>query len=285
MKSILLLFLLPFLITSEAGSRKFGPDLFCFEDAFLLSPGRSFDSKVRLLKDIGFDGFEMEGLDSCNWKLAALDRAGLKLHMVYVEVNLDKENPYDSRLKDFITKLDGRHTTLWLHVHNDALSPSDTTGDARCVAIIRELADYASRYSVSIALYPHSRFWLEKVGDSVRLTKKIDRSNVGAVFNLCHFLKTDERSELESRLKESIPYLAAVSVNGADDGNTRDMDWSKLIQPLGSGNFDVLNILRILKNNNFKGPVGLQCYNIEGDPSVFLKKSMKTWHDYIGVLK
>jgi sugar phosphate isomerase/epimerase len=284
MKSLLLFFLLFILISSEASSQKFRPDLFCFEDAFLLTPLSSFDSRVRLLKDLGFDGFEMEGLDSCYSKLAALDRAGLKLYMVYIEVDLDKANAYDPRLKDFIAKLSGRHTTLWLHVHNDALSPSDTTGDARCVAVLRELADFSSMYGVSIALYPHSRFWLEKVGDSVRLTKKIGRSNVGAVFNLCHFLKTDERSALEIRLKESIPYLAAVSVNGADDGNTRDMDWSRLIQPLGTGNFDVLNILRVLKNNNFKGPVGLQCYNIEGDPAVFLKKSMKAWQDYIGIL-
>ena len=45
---------------------------------------------------------------------------------------------------------------------------------------------------------------------------------------------------LKSRLKESIPYLSAVSINGADDGDTNEMEWSRLIQPLGNGSFDVL---------------------------------------------
>ena len=66
-----------------------------------------------------------------------------------------------------------------------------------------------------------------------------------------------------------------------DDGNTNEMDWNRLIQPLGNGSFDVLRILRVLKEKNYKGPIGLQCYNIPGEPSVFLSKSMKTWNTYL----
>ena len=86
---------------------------------------------------------------------------------------------------------------------------------------------------------------------------------------------------LEKQLKESIPYLAAVSINGADDGKTNDMEWSALIQPLGMGSFDVLGLLRILRNNNYNGPVGLQCYNIKGDPSVISQDSIDSWNRYM----
>ena len=55
----------------------------------------------------------------------------------------------------------------------------------------------------------------------------------------------------------------------------------RLIQPLGEGSFDVLNILRLLKNNNYRGPVGLQCYDIKGDPAVFLKTSITAWERYL----
>jgi len=112
------------------------------------------------------------------------------------------------------------------------------------------------------------------------LNRKINRQNVGAVFNLCHYLKTDEKGALERKLIKSIPYLAAVSINGADDGDTRDMDWSRLIQPLGQGSYDVLKILRLLRDNNYRGPIGLQCYNIPGEPSEFLKISIDTWNRY-----
>jgi sugar phosphate isomerase/epimerase len=201
--------------------------------------------------------------------------------MVYVQIDLEKEQPYDPRLEDFIRKVKDSGVTIWLHIHSDKYGPSDPAGDEACVTIIRKLADYARDYNVNLAIYPHSRFWLEKVGDSVRLTAKIDRKNVGAVFNLCHYLKTDDRDSLEKKLVKAIPYLSAVSVNGADDGLTKDMEWSRLIQPLGNGTFDVLNILRILKNNHYKGPVGLQCYDIKGDPRQFLKVSMNAWRWYL----
>jgi sugar phosphate isomerase/epimerase len=234
-----------------------------------------------LLKDLGFDGIELEGLDNADEKLRIADEYKLKVFMVYIQIDIDKEQPYDVRLQDFIKKVRDMGVTLWLHVHSEKYGPSDPLGDEICVPILQKLADYAKDYNVKIALYPHSRFWLEKVGDGVRLTQKIERKNVGAVFNLCHYLKTDERNSLEKRLTESIPYLSAVSINGADDGETNEMDWSRLIQPLGYGSFDVLSILGILRNNNYSGPVGLQCYDIKGEPSEFLKISIDSWQKYM----
>ena len=275
--SIILILILPFAVKAQ----EFNPGFFCFEDAFLLSPGYAFDSRVKLLKDLGFDGIELEGLENADEKLRILDKYKLKVFMVYIQVDIEKEQPYDTRLNDFIKNVRDKGVALWLHIHSDKYGPSDPLGDELCVPVIQKLADFANDYDVKIALYPHSRFWLEKVGDAVRLTQKINRKNVGAVFNLCHFLKTDDRSTIEKSLRESIPYLAAVSINGADDGATRDMEWSRLIQPLGRGSFDVLNILRILRTNNYKGPVGLQCYDIKGDPSEFLRVSIESWHKYM----
>lgn len=284
MKSAAIISVFLMLVSQGINGQQYKPDLFCFEDAFLLTSGYTFDAQVKLLKDLGFDGIELEGLDNADEKLRILDDNKLKVFMVYIQIDIDKEQPYDSRLPDFIKKVRDKNVTLWLHIHSDNFGPSDPLGDEICVPIIQKLADFAKDYNVKIALYPHSRFWLEKVGDSVRLTMKIERRNVGAVFNLCHFLKTDERDLIEKRLIEAIPFLSAVSINGADDGKTNDMDWSRLIQPLGQGSFDVLNILRILKEHNYSGPVGLQCYNIPGEPSEFLKMSLESWSRYLNEL-
>jgi sugar phosphate isomerase/epimerase len=268
------------LISLSVNAQQFSPGFFCFEDAFLLSPKYSFDDNAKLLSSLGFDGIELEGLEMADEKLAILDKYDLRLFMVYIQVDLEKNQPYDIRLQEFIKKIKDKGVTLWLHIHSDNFGPSDTLGDEACVPVIQKLADYASAYNVKIALYPHSRFWLEKVEDGVRLTRKINRQNVGAVFNLCHYLKTDEKGLLERKLIRSIPYLAAVSINGADDGDTRDMDWSRLIQPLGQGSYNVLKIIRLLRDNNYRGPIGLQCYNIPGEPSEFLKISIDTWNRY-----
>ncbi|HAM11105.1 MAG: hypothetical protein A2X05_10075 [Bacteroidetes bacterium GWE2_41_25] len=281
MRSVIVSFFIVFALSINLCGQRFDPDFFCFEDAFLLTGNYTFEDQASILNQLGFDGIELEGLENSGEKLEIMDRLNLPVSMVYIQIDLEKEEPYDPKLVDFIRKVRDRGVTLWLHIHSVQFKPSDPEGDRLCVPVIQKLADLAQQYNVKIALYPHSRFWLEKVEDSVRLTEKINRKNVGAVFNLCHFLKTDDRNKLEEKLINSIPYLAAVSINGADDGMTNEMEWDRLIQPLGEGSFDVLSVLMLLRDNNYRGPVGLQCYNIAGDPAEFLARSMKTWNSYI----
>jgi len=134
---------------------------------------------------------------------------------------------------------------------------------------------------MKLAFYPHANFWVEKVADGIRLAEKINRDNVGTVFNLCHFLKKDDPSKLEERLEQAFPHLFLVSINGADNGDTNIMGWERLIQPLGKGDYDVYHVLKLLKEKGYSNPVGLQCYNIPGKPEDFLKYSVKTWKKYI----
>ncbi len=282
MKIAIVFCLLLFSFTSF--SQQFHPKFFCFEDAFMEQHNTDPVFQTQLLKNLGFDGMELMGLDRMDEKLAAIDRQGLQLFMVYIAIHLENPEPFDSRLFDFIKKVRNKGVTLWLHIMSDKLKPSDVTGDQLCIPIIQKIADFATECGVSVALYPHTGFWLEKLDDSVRLTKKINRRNVGAVFNLCHFLKADEKDRLEQILVLAIPYLKAVSINGADEGATNQMEWSQLIQPLGKGTFDVLKVLKILKVNHYSGPIGLQCYAIPGKPEEFLKTSAESWKEYIKIL-
>jgi sugar phosphate isomerase/epimerase len=276
---ILLLFL-----CTEIGAKEFKPSFFVFEDGLWNAESNSTDYWAALVKNSGFDGMELIGLDRIDSMLPELKKYNLRLFTLYIQIDLEKEQPYDSRLKEYIRKMKDTGLHLWVHVHSENIEPSDTKGDERCVAIISELAGYAEKYNVRIAFYPHSNFWVEKVGDGVRLAKKINRKNVGTVFNLCHFLKGDETDNLEAQLKNAMPYLFLVSINGADDGDTHQMGWDSLIQPLGRGNYDVYHVLELLKEFGYNNPVGLQCYNIEGKPEAFLKESVNTWRKYINQL-
>jgi sugar phosphate isomerase/epimerase len=281
MKSFLLSAILILMGSIVLPAQIFQPRFYCFEDAFLKINTDSPEYQTSLIRKIGFDGMELMGLDGIDRKLQTLEQQKLQLFMVYIQINIEKELPYDSRLRDFIKKVQNKGVTLALHIHSDQFAQSDSLGDRLCIPIIQDLADYAVSFGVNIALYPHTGFWLEKIEDCLRLTKKINRRNVGAIFNLCHYLKADEKDLLEKKLVKAIPYLAAVSINGCDDGNTREMGWDRLIQPLGKGTFDVLHVLRILKANNYTGPIGLQCYNLPGEPDDFLMSSMETWKKYL----
>ena len=153
-------------------------------------------------------------------------------------------------------------------------------GDVKFAEVLTELADYAAKYNVKLAVYPHFSFYCETFSHTLKLVKMANRPNLGAVFNLCHFLKVQGQANLEEQLKEGIPYLFMVSLSGADTGDTQKMDWDRLIQPLGKGSFDPYPIVKLLKDNNYKGKFGLQCYNIKMDCEPALTQSMNTWKTY-----
>ena len=262
-------------------AQNFNPPFFVFEDGLWNAKSDDAVYWSNLIKDSGFDGVELIGLEKVDAMLPVLKQNNLKLFTLYIQVDIDKNVPYDARLKDYIKKYEGEITHLWIHVHSDEFKSSDVKGDKKCVKIISELADFAAGYGVKIAFYPHAGFWVEKVDDGVRLAKKINKPNVGTVFNLCHFLKKDEKDKIAEKLKNAMPYLFLVSINGADDGDTNYFNWDRLIQPLGRGDYDVFNVLKILKELGYHNPVGLQCYNIKGQPEDSLKESVIAWKKYL----
>ncbi len=269
------------IVNLQGFAQKFSPPFFVFEDGLWNAKSDEPAYWANLVKISGFDGVELIGLDKLDGMLPELKKNDMKLYTLYIQIDLEKGQPYDPRLKGYIEKLKNTGLHLWVHVHSEKYLPSDPAGDARCAEIIGELAGYAQKFGVKIAFYPHADFWVEKVDDGIRLAQKINRPNVGTVFNLCHFLKKDEPEKLEQKLKNAMPYLFLVSINGADAGDTNKMEWDRLIQPLGKGDYDVLNVLGILKKLGYKNPIGLQCYNIKGQPEEFLKESVTTWEKYI----
>ena len=125
--------------------------------------------------------------------------------------------------------------------------------------ILREMSDLARDSGSQLLLYPHLGSWVERIEDSVRVAEKVDRPNVGVMFNLCHWLRVDKQRDYKPLLKRAMPRLWAVSINGADSQDDKP-GWDHYIQPLDKGSFDVGALLTTLKELGYKGPVGLQCY-------------------------
>jgi len=132
----------------------------------------------------------------------------------------------------------------------------------------------AAKSGLRVALYPHTGFWVERVEDAIRVAEKVDRKNVGVTFNLCHWLRTDDETNMKSLIKSAMPHLFVVSINGADSGGK---DWKQLIQTLDRGSFNILRFLKALKKSGYTGPIGLQGYGIGGDAYENLKRSMSAW--------
>jgi len=108
----------------------------------------------------------------------------------------------------------------------------------------------------------------------------VDQENVGVVLNLCHLLKVEGEKRWKKKVRKVLPKLFMVSINGADSGDTKNMDWDQLIQPLGEGSFNTYKFVKYLKNKGYGGLFGLQCYNIKQDCEIALTKSFATWQEY-----
>lgn len=228
-----------------------------------------------MLKELGYDGVGHIWLDKVAERLASLDRAGLRLYQITMTVDVSGAQPaYDARFKEVLGLVKGRKVQFDLLVNGRP--SSDPQYDDAAVAILREMSALAADTDAQLLLYPHQGSWVERIEDSVRVAEKVDRPNVGVMFNLCHWLRVDSSREVRPLLKRAMPRLWAVSINGADSRDERP-DWAGYIQPLGQGSFDVGGFLKTLKEEGYRGPVGLQCYGIGGDAREHLERSLKAW--------
>lgn len=241
---------------------------------------RSLPEQAQLLKELGYDGAGHLWLDNVPERLSTLDAAGLKLFHIYIRVDLAPQasQPYDGRLKEVLPLLKGRQITLAALVAGG--KPSDQALDPRAVELLRQIADLAREQGVKVALYPHVGDWLERVEDALRVTRKVDRPNVGVMFNFCHWLKVDDEQNLAPLLRAAKPHLLAVSINGSDRGADVRAGKGRWIAPLDTGEFDLLGLLKALREIGYTGPIGLQCYGIPGDAREHLSRSMTAWRKF-----
>src|SRR5512136_1316790 len=224
---------------------------------------RNLEQQAQMLKELGYDGVGHLWLDNIPERLKTLDAAGLKLFQITMTVDITPgKQAYDPRFKEVMPLLKGRRVQFLLLMNG--LKPSDPAGDARAVEIVREMAAVAAESDAQVLLYPHSYMWMERIQDAVRVADKVDRPNVGVMFNLCHWLRISKDRDYKPLLAQAMPRLWAVSICGADEYDEKP-GWAHYIQPLGRGTFDMLGFLKTLRQLGYTGTIGLQCYGIEGD--------------------
>jgi len=238
---------------------------------------RTFEEQARMLRELGYPGMGHIWLDRVEERLRTLDAAGLRLFQITMVVDLAPgKAPYDTaRFQEVCAAIKGRGVQFDLLVNGRP--PSDPTFDELAVKVLRAMSDQARESGAQLLLYPHQGSWIERIEDALRVANKVDRPNVGVMFNLCHWLRVDTSRDYRPLLQAARPRLWAVSINGADELDEKP-GWDRYIQPLGQGNFDVAGFLRTLREMGYNGPIGLQCYGIGGDAREHLARSLEAWN-------
>jgi len=240
--------------------------------------------KAQLVKQIGFDGLEGMGYEDFFELKNALDKEGLEMPVNYVPLHFETDSKPDSaeisEIKAMI-KASAKGNIIYFHLHSSSFNNDKERGDNEVAGILAELSDYAAPYGIKLCVYPHISFYCETVAHSVKLAKMVNRKNYGAAMSLCHLLKVEGSGGIDEKIEEFTPFLFAVNICGADDGDTKLFGWDRLIQPLGQGSFDTYHFIKSLKDNGYTGPFGLQCYNLKGDAFETLTRSFETWRGYM----
>jgi len=276
------------LVTIAAAAVHAAPNpFFVFDNGLRGEKLKTIDAQLDLVKAVGFAGlsWRTDAPERVKQVLDGAQQRGLKLYVVYANLDLKGGKcVYDPHLKEIIALCKGTDTIIWPNLTSKQFKPSDPAGDDIAVAGVRDLADLCASNGLRIAIYPHVNMWVHRIEDALRLVKKVDRKNVGVSFNLCHALLDGAEDRIPALLDEAAPYLFLVTLNGADS-RTAKGNMPNAIQTLDKGTYDLVPFLKKLKAVGFKGPIGLQCFNIKGDPQVLLTGSMGAWKKMSAVLE
>jgi sugar phosphate isomerase/epimerase len=255
-----------------AHAQKLANPFFAFDNGTGRDQKLPIEEQAELVKRTGYAGLGYTGALHIPEMLHALESRGLKMFSIYAAVHVDGDKPsYEAGLPEAIRQLKGHGTAIWLTVQG--VSPD---GEERAVRMVREVADMAAESGLRVVLYPHLGFYVGRIEDALRIRQLAGRGNVGITFNLAHFLAVKDERNLDQRLREAMPYLELVSINGAE----HEGGWDRLILPLDRGEFDVFGLLKKLVAAGYKGPIGLQCYQVPGDTEDNLKRSMAAWRKF-----
>lgn len=231
----------------------------------------SLDQMAQTLKEVGYAGIYWDrSTAEIPALLTALEKRSLAFTTVY-------RSPKDD-IPSVTAALKGKGTLLILK-----LTREEYQDDVAAVADIRKAAESAAAAGMRVALYPHTGYYMETVEEALRIVGKVNREDVGVVFNLAHFLivnnskNIDYRGKLSPLLRLALPKLFAVTLNGADSTGS---GWNVVVQPLGRGSFDTFGLVKELVDMGYKGPIALQCYGLTGDKRKNLETSMAAWKDF-----
>jgi sugar phosphate isomerase/epimerase len=284
MKNLVLIIMLALISGCNTPEKKLDNTFYAFNNCMRTLPGapETLQEQIELIRKIGYDGLAGHQAQDYFKLRSALDAAGLFMPEIYWGINISEHGDltYNSELDEVIKHSEGRNLIVAIYINADAFLDNKEEGDPIVSAAIGKLADFAAPYGSRVAVYPHLDNYCETSAHAVKLARMADRKNVGAIFNTCHLLKVEGEEGWQEKLINALPFLYMISINGADSGNTKEMGWDQLIQPLGEGTFDTYELVKIAKDNGYEGPFGLQCYNINQDCEVVLTKAMNTWEEY-----
>lgn len=256
-------------------------DLFAMDTCFRHRWGTyPLEARCAMLSDLGYDATYLTLFDAVDeddarrvGSVAAehgLDVTGIYTTLDVAEATAGTGDGGLSDLLDALPSFDAGTVELAVDHGGDGIDPSDQAGDDAAAATLGRICDRAAEHDVSVVLYPHVGFWLERVEDAARLCDRLDRDNLGAAFCGFHWCAVDGE-DLPGSVEAAADHLESVNVSGVA---WPDGEGSATIVPLYRGSFDNFALLGLLERAGYDGPIGVQGFGVGGDVYAVLDRSL-----------
>ncbi len=245
------------------------------------------DEVVETLEGLNYGGIVAEArgeaalkrLDSY-MELSEVKGTDFEVYAVFISHRFDKLGFSIEDHKAAIDRIAGKGIDFWVWGRDVAKDGSIT--DEKVETFFKGILDYAISKDVKVVLYPHYNEYYPTTIDALALVEKFDHPSFGIAINLCHELMSDKGPELEATFKRANDKIAAVILSGAilelDRTSVRTMNAST-IHSLEDSEYDLKPFLKLIKESDYKGPVGFINYKIPGSPKDYLEKSMNRWEE------
>ncbi|MFC1537631.1 sugar phosphate isomerase/epimerase family protein [Gemmatimonadota bacterium] len=231
---------------------------------------RGPEERARMLETLGITrlayDWRNEHIVEFDDEIDALNRHGIDLEAFWTPCNAD--NPLDTpNLQTILDLLKRRNvrTQLWVSLNMDG-KEKKTQDEKVAIAAsaIGQLADAAEKIGCSVGLYNHGG-WFGEPENQVAIIKRLDRPNIGIVYNFHHGHEHIDRfAELVALMR---PYLMTLNLNGMK------MDGSKILS-LGAGDRE-LGMLEIIRDSGYDGPIGILGHRTDEDVEVVLNENLE----------
>lgn len=230
-----------------------------------------YDGCGHICQDLGYGNITHPANTTLEERAATLEAEDLRLIHAYGRIYLQKDQAIDlKRIEAMMPTLKKHRSELVLLLLGDRKASLDD----KAVELLGAIADIAKPHGVRISIYPHSGDYTQTAGEALRIVKRLNRPDeVGVMFTFGHWKNVDSKRDLRTVLTEAKPWLHSVSINGTHKKGAA-------VLPLGQGDYDVRQVMTILDELEFKGPVALMCWNIRGDAREHLTSSMKQWKSW-----
>jgi sugar phosphate isomerase/epimerase len=245
---------------------------FCMDQGTLVEQAALFrelgyPGAGHLCQDLGYEGLG-EPNTTVEQRAKSLDDQGLRLVQAFTMAYLEQEVPLNlQRIEEMMPTLSAHGSQLIVRL----MGNREVDLDGKAVALLGRMADIAKPHGVTIAIYPHIDDYTENSAEALRVVRKLNRpEEVGLMFTFCHWQTCDPNRDLRAVLTAAAPNLKAISINGSNTDKPA-------VLPLSEGDFDNGELLEILRDIKYQGPVGLMCWGIRGSARDHLAASKMKW--------